>query len=109
MAQLEGLFTSIGIYIGSDHNLRLQSTKVISAIKHTFEERLVQNWKEHAAMTRAKVGYCDDVVWEKDDGCAPHAVVMFVSTEQVAPEVTIIGIEENRQHSLLVVEPWQNL
>ena len=66
MAQLEGLFTSIGIYIGRDRNLRLQSTKVKAAIKHTFEERLVQNRKEHVAMTRAKVGYRGDVVWEKD-------------------------------------------
>jgi len=28
MAQLEGLFTSMGIYIGSDRNLRLQASKV---------------------------------------------------------------------------------
>lgn len=66
MAQLEGLFTSMGIYIGSDRNLRLQATKVRSAIKRTYEERLIENRKEHVALTRDKLDYRGDVIWSKD-------------------------------------------
>jgi hypothetical protein len=66
MAQLEGLFTSMGIYIGRDRSLRLQVTKVWSPIKCTYEERLIENKKEHVALTWAKVGYRGDVIWSKD-------------------------------------------
>ena len=66
MAQLEGLFTSMGIYIGSDRNLRLQATKVWSAIKRTYEERLIENRKEHVALTWDKLNYRGDVIWSKD-------------------------------------------
>jgi hypothetical protein len=41
-------------------------TKVGAAIKHAFEEWLVQNRKEHVAMTRAQIDYPGDVLWEKD-------------------------------------------
>ena len=66
MAQLSGLFTSMGIYIGSDRNLRLQATKVWSAIKRTYEERLIENRKEHIALTRDRLDYRGDVIWSMD-------------------------------------------
>ena len=47
MAQLEGLFSSMWIYIGRYCSLRLQATKVWSAIKHTYEKRLIENTRRH--------------------------------------------------------------
>ncbi len=41
-------------------------TKVGAAINHAFEEQLVENRKEHVAMTCAQIDYPGDVLWEKD-------------------------------------------
>jgi hypothetical protein len=66
IAQLEGLFINMGMHIADEHNLRRQMKKVGAAIKHSFEEQLVENRKEHVAMTRAQIDYPGDVLWEKD-------------------------------------------
>jgi hypothetical protein len=64
--QMLGLFWCMGIYVGKNANVLKQATKVKAAIKHTFEERLIENQKEHVTMTRANNNYCGDIKWEKD-------------------------------------------
>jgi hypothetical protein len=64
--QMLGLFRCMGIYVGKSSNMLKQATKVEAAIKHTFEERLIENQKEHVTMTHADKNYRGDVVWEKD-------------------------------------------
>ncbi len=64
--QMLGLFRCMGIYVGKSSNMLRQATKVKAAVKHTLEERLIENQKEHVAMTCADNNYYRDVVWEKD-------------------------------------------
>ena len=64
--QMFGLFRCMGIYVGKCSNVVKHATKVKAAIKHTFEERLIENQNEHVAMTRADDNYHGDIVWEKD-------------------------------------------
>ena len=45
--QMIGLIRCMGIYAGKSSNTLKQATKVNAAIKHTFEERLTKNQKEH--------------------------------------------------------------
>ena len=45
--QMIGLIRCMGIYVGKSSNMLKQATKVNAAIKHTFEERLTKNQKEH--------------------------------------------------------------
>ncbi len=64
--QMLELLSCMGIYVGKSSNMLKQATKMKAAIKHTFEERLIENQKEHVAMTRADVNYRGDIVCEKD-------------------------------------------
>ena len=66
--QMLELLSCMGIYVGKSSNMLKQATKVEAAIKHTFEERLIENQKEHMTMTHADMNYRGDVVWETKDG-----------------------------------------
>jgi hypothetical protein len=60
------LFRCTGIYVGKYSNVLKQAPKVKAAVKHTFEERLIENQKKHMAMNPADKNYCEDIVWEKE-------------------------------------------
>jgi hypothetical protein len=64
--QMLELFRCMGIYVGKYVNALKQSTKVKAAIKCTFEEKLIENRKEHVAMTHADNKYRGNIIWEKN-------------------------------------------
>jgi hypothetical protein len=64
--QMLRLFRCMGTYVGKYANVLKQLTKVKAAIKRTFEERLIENRKEHVAMTRTDNKYRSNIIWEKN-------------------------------------------
>jgi hypothetical protein len=64
--QMLGLFMCLYIYVGKYANVLKQSTKVKAAINRAFEERLIENRKEHVAMTSADNKYRGNIIWKKN-------------------------------------------
>ena len=59
----------LGVKIASERNMRRQKTKIGNAIKHTYEERKIENRIEHVRATRESNHYEGDLEWEKDGVC----------------------------------------
>ena len=57
----EFLYGEMGIRVATDANLRKQMTKVRAGVTTTYEERKVENRKEHVAASRTMAGYRGDI------------------------------------------------
>lgn len=74
LSKLGKAFTGeIGIKIPARRNLQKVQKKVRSAIEETYEERVVENRKEHVAAARALPGYRGDTKWGDDAGAGQHS------------------------------------
>ena len=62
----EFMMSHMGIKIANDKNLRQQMTKVHASIHHTFQEREVENKREHVVALREEEDYRGDITWVAD-------------------------------------------
>jgi hypothetical protein len=76
--QMLRLFKCMQIYVGKYAYVLKQSIKVKAAIKHTFEERLIENQKGHVAMTCADNNYRGKILREKDGRKQSTSVVKYI-------------------------------
>ena len=63
----------MGIRIASDANLRKQLTKVRAGVNTTYEERKIENRKEHVATSRASENYRGDIEWKDQTNGELHS------------------------------------
>ena len=63
---MEFMRGEMGIKIAHENNLRHQITKVRKSIHSTYNDRVIENRKEHVSAVRALPEYCGDVHWESN-------------------------------------------
>jgi len=63
---IEFMRGEMGIKITHENNLWCQITKARKSIQATYDNRVVENRKEHVAAVRQYPDYCGDVHWESN-------------------------------------------
>ena len=97
----EYLYGHLGLKTPNDNNWRVQQTKVRASIKSTFEERKVENRKEHNAAERAAAGYGGDIKCTID-GKECSVAKGTTSQDGAAPTRSYGGKHRSKQSAFIV-------